>query len=109
MSRVNDRMDLSKGDRSRSALDVVHQWLAKPTAGQESWQEMLQELAHAFDASAATIAGVTASALLVLYRSEQTDTDVTDLAWLCREKNDLLEQIAEASSVVVASPAGEQW
>src|SRR6266704_3211094 len=104
MTQVNQSLDLSAGDRSRSVLDVVHRWLAEPAAG--PWQDKLLELADAFDAAAAGIAGLTTGALVVLSRFERGRATTHDVARLLEERTGLLHGIA---SVAVQVPSGEQW
>ena len=104
MTQVNQSLDLSAGDRSRSALEVVHRWLAEPAAG--PWQDRLRELAHAFDAAAAGIAGLTTEALVVLSRIERGPTTSHDVARLLEERTGLLHV---TTSVALQMPSGEHW
>ena len=87
MTQVNQSLDLSAGDRSRSVLDVVHRWLAEPAPG--PWQDKLRELAQAFDAAAAGIAGLTTGALVILSRIERGSATSHDVARLLEEQTGL--------------------
>jgi signal transduction histidine kinase len=107
MAAINHVPGTSPPDRSRDVLDLVHGWLARPDENGGSLVDLLRNLATAFAASAAGVAGLT-DGFLVREADRAEQARSAALPWV--ERPELLVEVRQApSAVAVQSSQGRPF